>query len=310
MGAPATDTPRLGPGTMRRGIADLSGKTAVITGGANGIGRELAAQLAAHGVHLALVDIDGEGLKRANTELQNRVRVSIHEVDVADRNAMQALAPRVAGIHDAVDLLVNSAGIAHEGAFPQTTLEAWDRVLGVNLWGVIHSCHFFMPYLAKAPRAHIVNLSSLFGYVGMPGQSAYCTSKYAVRGFSECLWEELRPTSVGLTVVHPGSVATDIMRAADGDDRELLDYLAAWYDENGYPPAKAAKRIIRAVRRGTPRLLIAREAYLADLVKRAAPVRGNRALSDFVIRFLGLEHMREKRSSQWEDTMVRDDPEG
>ena len=293
---------------MSPGIPDLTGMTAVVTGGANGIGRELATQFHGQGVHLALVDVDAEGLERARSELHGPVRVSLHQVDVADREAMRSLPPEVVGIHGLPAILVNSAGIAHEGAFPQTTLAAWDRILGVNLWGVIHACHFFMPYLAKAPRAHIVNLSSLFGYLGMPGQTAYCTSKYAVRGLSESLWEELRPTSIGLTVVHPGSVATDIMRAADGDDRELLNYLADWYDEHGYAPERAAKRIIRAVRRGTPRLLIAREAYVADLVKRAAPVRGNKALSDFVIRFLGLEHMRDRRRSQWEETMVRGDP--
>ena len=293
---------------MSLGVPDLREKTVVITGGANGIGRQMALQLSSKGTHLALVDIDTGGLEALEKELPGPGRVSLHKADVSDRGRMRLLAPEIAARHETLDVLVNGAGIAYEAAFSQTTLDAWDRVLGVNLWGAIHGCHFFMPYLAKAPRAHIVNMSSLFGYLGMPGQTAYCASKYAVRGFSEALWEELRGTTIGLTVVHPGSVATDIMRVADGDDEELLAYLADWYDENAYPPAKAAERIITAIERGKDRLLIAREAYLADLVKRLAPVRGNKALSDLIIRVLGLEHMRARRKAQWEETVVRGDP--
>ena len=125
---------------------------------------------------------------------------------------MQELAGEVVAAHGAVHVLINNAGIGHEAAFPQTSLDDWERIVDVNLWGVIYGCHFFMPHLAKVDRAHIVNVSSLFGIVAMPGQSAYCATKFAVRGLSESLWEELRATSVGLTVVHPAAVATDIMK--------------------------------------------------------------------------------------------------
>jgi short-subunit dehydrogenase len=121
---------------------------------------------------------------------------------------------------------------------------------------------------------------------------------------SEALWEELRATTVGLTLVQPGSIATNIMQRSEGDDPELMAYLAGWYEKNAMAPQKAAKRIIDAVQRGQQRLRITPEAYLADYVKRLLPVAGNRIFSDLTIRVLGLEHMRERRIAQWQATMV------
>jgi short-subunit dehydrogenase len=220
---------------------------------------------------------------------------------------MRELAPEVAAAHGAVHLLINNAGIGYEAPFSQTSLEAWERVVAVNLWSVIYGCHFFMPYLARVERAHIVNLSSLFGVIGMAGQSAYCTTKFAVRGLSESLWEELRATSIGLTVVHPGSVATNIMDSAEGDDLELLERVSCWFERNAIPPQKAAGQIITAVRRGHARLLITKEAIFADFVKRLLPVTGNKIMGDAVIREIGLEDIREKRRIQWQKTMLEDD---
>jgi NAD(P)-dependent dehydrogenase (short-subunit alcohol dehydrogenase family) len=294
---------------MSHGIPDIDGRTAVITGAASGIGRQVALQLSALGANLALVDVDEAGLAKLSAELRTDRRVSQHLADVSNRERMATLAPEVAAEHDQLHILLNNAGIGYEAAFPQTPLDAFDRVLGINLWGVIHGCHFFMPYLAKADWAHIVNMSSLFGFVGMPGQTAYCASKYAVRGFSEALWEELRTTRVGLTVVHPGGVATNVMKASDGDDPELLAHLAGWYEANAYPPAKAAGHIITAIQKGRRRLLITPEAYLADVVTRLMPVWGNKAVGDVFIRVLKLEHMREVRKTQWERTMVDGKPD-
>jgi len=292
---------------MRPGLRQLDGRVAVITGAGAGIGRALARGLHAKGCHLALVDLDGQAAQAVATELAEagaERRITVHPADVADRERMRALASEVAEAHGSLHLLINNAGIGYEAAFPQTSLETWDKVLGVNLWGVIHGCHFFLPHLAKAEQAHIVNMSSLFGYVGMAGQTVYCASKYAVRGLSEALWEELRGTSVGLTVVHPGSIATDIMKTSDGDDPQLMERLAAWYEDNAMPPHKAAARIIRGVETGKRRLLVTAEAYLADQLRRLFPVAGNKVMNDLVIRGLGLEDMREKRAEQWQRTMV------
>ena len=292
---------------MGKGIRQLNGKVAVITGAASGIGRALAFVLRKKGCDLALVDLDANGLDALGCDLRAAYptgNLSLHALNVADKGHMKALADEVAETHESVHLLINNAGVAYEGPFPQTGLDTWERIMGVNLWGVIYGCHYFMPHLAKVDRAHIVNLSSLFGIVGMAGQTTYCTTKFAVRGFSEALWEELRATEIGLTVVHPGSVATNIMKTADGDDPQLMRRLSDWYEQNAISPDRAAAQIVAAVEKGKPRLLIARETVFADYVKRLFPVTGNKVIGDIVIRVLGLEDMREKRKLRWQQTMV------
>ena len=296
---------------MSKGLRELDKKVAVITGAASGIGRCLAIGLWAKGCHLALVDLDQEGLTRLESELRASNEdgtISVHVANVADKWRMKVLAEEVVEAHTHVHLLINNAGVGYEAAFPQTSLETWEHVMGVNLWGVIYGCHFFMPHLAKVDRAHIVNLSSLFGTVGMAGQTAYCATKYAVRGLSESLWEELRATSIGLTVVHPGSIATNIIKTSGCDDPQLMERVAAWYEKNAMPPEKAARRIIAAIEKGKPRLMVTPEAYFADYVKRLLPVAGNKAICDLAIRVLDLEYMREKRRIQWTETMVDGGP--
>jgi len=294
--------------TGRKGIRDLKGNVAVITGAASGIGRALTLGLWEKGCHVALVDLDQDGLARLQLSLnasgRNQVATT-HAANVGDKRRMQELAGEVVAAHGAVHVLINNAGIGHEAAFPQTSLDDWERIVDVNLWGVIYGCHFFMPHLAKVDRAHIVNVSSLFGIIAMPGQSAYTATKFAVRGLSESLWEELRATSVGLTVVHPAAVATDIMKRAKGDDPELLQRVSRWYERHAISPERAAARIIRAIEKGTPRLLITREAWLGDLMKRLMPVAGNKLFSDLVIRVIGVEDMRAKRIAQWRETMMK-----
>lgn len=298
---------------MRKGLRALGGKVAVITGAASGIGRALTLGLWAKGCSVALLDLSADGLvdlEGSLTPTGECQRVSTHVVDVGDKDGMEATAREVAQAHGAIHLLINNAGIAYEASFPQTRLEDWERMISVNLWGVIYGCHFFMPYLAKAERAHIVNLSSLFGILGMAGQTAYCTTKFAVRGLSEALWEELRPTTIGLTVVHPGGVATEIIRSAKGDDPELLERLGDFYERRAMSPQKAAAKIIRAVEKGKPRLLITPEATFGDLIKRLWPVAGNKFMGAAVIRAIGEEGMRRKRLEQWRETMVEGDPRG
>ena len=291
----------------RKGIPDLTGKVAVVTGAANGIGRALAIDLRRKGCRLALVDIDGEGLARLHQDLAPPGRgdaVSTHIADVSDRQRMRELTDEVVSAHGAVHVLVNNAGVAYEGAFAHTPLDDWDYVIGVNLWGVIHGCHFFMRHLAKADRAHIVNVSSLLGIAAIGGQSAYAATKFAVRGLSEALWEELRPTTVGLTVVHPGAVATGILRRARGEDPELLQRLDRWYERHAIRADRVSAQIIRAIEKGTPRLLIGPETRFADGVKRLMPVWGNTLVTDIAIRTFDVEDVRARRIARWRATMV------
>lgn len=297
----------LGP---QKGIRILGGKVAVVTGASSGIGRALAFALWRKGCHLALVDNDQQGLARLRDELVQSTaqRLTTHVADVADRMRMKELAPEVAEAHGPVHVLINNAGVGYEAAFQQTSLDDWDDIVGVNFWGVVHGCHFFMPYLAKVERAHIVNISSLFGIVAMPGQSAYSATKFAVRGLSESLWEELRATSIGITVVHPGAVATNIMRRAKGDDPELMKRIVGWYERHAIPPERVAAGIVRAIEKGTPRMLVAPETGLGDFLRRLMPVLGNKIFVDAAIRVLGVEDMRAKRIKQWRETMVDGGP--
>lgn len=298
---------------MSKGIRQLDGKVAVITGAASGIGRALAFALYNKNCNLALVDMDASGLdavERALRMVSPRGHLSLHVVNVANKGRMRTLADEVADVHGHIHLLVNNAGAAYEAPFPQTSLDAWERIMGVNLWGVIYGCHYFIPHLARVDRAHIVNLSSLLGMVGIPSQTLYCTSKFAVRGFSEALLEELRATEIGLTIAYPGSVATNIMKMAEGDDAQLLKRLSDWYERNAMSPDRVAARIVAAVEKGKRRVLISRETVFADGLKRLLPVAGNRIISDMVIRVLGLEDVRQKRNLRWRQTMVEGNHDG
>jgi NAD(P)-dependent dehydrogenase (short-subunit alcohol dehydrogenase family) len=258
----------------------LRDRVAVVTGAASGIGRALALALARKGAHLALVDVDDGGL----VESADRVgamgrRVSTHVVDVASRIAMAALPEAVLAAHGHVHVLVNNAGVALDGTFEELPLDDIAWLLGVNLWGVIHGCHAFLPHLRREEEAHIVNVSSVFGIVGMPENSAYCASKFAVRGLSESLWVELARSGIGLTCVHPGGVKTGIARRARlRDERRRAVMVAEFERVARMTPEYAADRIVTAIGRGSARLRLGAETYLMDWAKRVAPVGTQRAL--------------------------------
>lgn len=270
----------------------LTDKTCVVTGAAGGIGRALALELGRRGARLALVDLDPDALDAVAAELS--VPVSVHAVSVADRAAMLALPAQVLAHHPSVDVLINNAGITVYGSFQEHTLDDWDRVLNVNLMGVVHGVHAFLPHLLQRPQAHIVNLSSIFGVVGVPNQSAYCASKFGVRGLSEALWEELAHTNVGLTVVHPGGVRTGIMANSKAADPEEKAHMVHVF-KKVMRAETAATEIVDAVLAGQPRLLVTREARVFDWLKRMAPVAGNRRAVAMIIQGMGLEKFAAKR---------------
>jgi len=258
----------------------LSDRVAVVTGAASGIGRAVGLALARKGAHLALVDVDDAGL----TESASRVRatgrrVSTHVVDVASRAAMTTLPEAVLAVHEHVHVLVNNAGVALDGTFEELPLDDIAWLLGVNLWGVIHGCSVFLPHLRREEEAHIVNVSSVFGIIGMPENSAYCASKFAVRGLSESLSVELAGSGVGVTCVHPGGVRTSIARRARLQDERRRAVMVAEFERVArMTPEHAADRIVTAIERGTARLRLGPETYLLDWAKRVAPVGTQRAL--------------------------------
>ena len=248
-------------------MKSLQDKVVVITGAGSGIGQALAVEAAKQGALLALSDVNEVGL--AETAEKARVAgsadVQTARLDVADRAAFQAYAASVVDHFGRVNLVVNNAGVALAGDFTELEYKDIDWIVGINFWGVVHGSKEFLPHLIASGDGHLVNISSLFGLVSMPGQSAYNATKYAVRGMTEAIREEMlaNKTGVGVTVVHPGGIKTAIARNArvsakedQAKTAELFDkYLARTTAES------AAKQILKAVKKDKARLLIGLDAH-------------------------------------------------
>lgn len=261
-------------------IRSFRDRVAVITGGGSGIGQALALRLASAGCHLALVDIHGEGMRETRERIgRTDILLSEHIADVSDAHAMEQLAASVMERHGRVNLLFNNAGITVARRFEAHSLGDWERIIGINLWGVIHGCHYFLPHLkAQAGDAHIVNLSSMVAFMGPPEQSSYAATKSAIKGLSESLWAELHGQGIGVTVVHPGAIRTNIMNEAlrDAEDRDAFARTQAMVDRFAMPVDRAAARILRAVRRDRMRVLVGADAAAFDGMKRTWPEWANR----------------------------------
>ena len=254
----------------RMDTTNLHGKTAVVTGAGSGIGRETALLCAKRGATIAICDLNEEGL--AETEQRARAlgrEVIARRVDVADREQMRAFAEAV----PSVDLLVNNAGVGVSGEFLETPLDQWDWIVSINLLGVVHGCHFFIP---KIPNGgHVANVSSMAGYVPSPGLAAYSATKFAVRGLSEALRAELHERGVGVTAICPGFIDTPITRSTRAfgrsDDPELRERLVRFYQRRGYGPDKVADRILKAVQRERIVAPVAPEAWIGFGLTRFVP---------------------------------------
>lgn len=254
----------------------IKGCVAVLTGAGSGIGRALALALARGGCQLALVDINAAQLAQtAEQARQLGVRVSEHPADVADRAAIAGLPEQVVAEHGQVDLLINNAGVALGGTFEQVTVENFDWLMAINFDAVVCMTRAFLPLLKQRPAARIVNLSSLFGLITPAGQTAYCASKFAVRGFSHALRLELVGSPVGVTVVHPGGIATAIAssaRAPEGIcEKELAVRLKRTEKLLRMPPEKAADIILRGIGRDKARVIVGNDALVLSWLERLLP---------------------------------------
>lgn len=256
----------------------FAGKTCLITGAASGIGRALALELAGRRCALALVDRDAPGLTAVTAAARDRGAADLESyvVDLADGGDRRDLAQRVLARHGGIDLLVNNAGVALNGEFLEVSGADFDWLLEINLHAVIRVTRAFLPQLLDRPGSHVVNISSLFGLIAPPGQVAYATSKYAVRGFTEALRHELTGRQVGVTVVHPGGIRTNIAANArlsrpDMPAEERARLRARADAALTMPPEEAARLIVMAVRDRRPRLVITRLAKVADLLARVTP---------------------------------------
>lgn len=267
------------------------GKVCVITGAGSGIGSALALNLARRGAKLALSDIDNEGLAETVRRVEELgTEVKSDRVDVAEREAVLQYADEVKGHFGVVHQVYNNAGVAHHGNVDKTAFKDFDRVMDVDFWGVLNATKAFLPHLIESGAGHVVNLSSLFGLIAVPGQSAYNSAKFAVRGFTESLRQEMIAdrAPVLVTCVHPGGIKTAVARNAsyaegiDGQNASAMfdKYLAS------HSPEMAAQTIVDGVRKGRGRVLIGWEANLLDLFVRAVPSAYQRISATVERRFL------------------------
>jgi NAD(P)-dependent dehydrogenase (short-subunit alcohol dehydrogenase family) len=264
-------------------------RTAVVTGAASGIGRAIAISLARRGCHLALADInEAQIAQTAEMAASQGVRISRHRLDVSNREEVASFPAAVIAEHRGADILVNNAGVALGGTFEQVSEADFDWLIGINFLGLVRMTRAFMPLLRASDDARIVNLSSVFGLISPPGQTAYSASKFAVRGFSNSLRHELVGSKIGVTVVHPGGVATAIATSARGPKgasaKEVAMRRAAAEKMLRLPPEKAGEIIVQGIERRKARVLVGTDAKIMAIVERLAPVSYWKMLSRLIMR--------------------------
>jgi short-subunit dehydrogenase len=262
-------------------MQSFTDKVAAITGAGSGIGRQLAYHLVAAGAEVALSDVDASGLDETAArcrELGAR-RVTQARVDVADREAVHAWADEVASTHGRVNLIINNAGVALACTLEGVGYDDFEWIMNINFWGVVHGTKAFLPHLRASGDGHVVNISSIFGIIAVPGNGTYNATKFAVRGFTEALRQELEITGapVSATCVHPGGIKTNIARAArfhasavafTGDEAKSKAEFEKLFLTK---PDVAARTILDAVRRNRRRVLVGPDATVIDLLQRLLP---------------------------------------
>ena len=280
------------PPTGRRGtrMKSFENKVAAITGAGSGIGRALAVELGRQGCHLALADVNAAALEETRQLLASSgVRVSTAVVDVADREQVQAWADKAASEHGRVNLIFNNAGVAHAGTVEGSDYSEYEWIMNINFWGVVNGTKAFLPHLKASGNGHVVNVSSVFGLFAQPGMSAYNATKYAVRGFTESLRQELdmEDSGVSASCVHPGGIKTNIAKTARMNESmakvtgQAADKARQQFNDQllRTTPEKAAQVILRGVQRDSRRILIGADAHAIDVMLRLAPVLYQRVVT-------------------------------
>lgn len=253
-------------------MTHFTGKVAVVTGAGSGIGRALAVELARRGARLAISDVDLDGLAETHSLVAAEgAEVRSDPLDVSQRELVLAYADTVAEHFGAVNLVFNNAGIAFTGSVEQMSFKDMDRVMDVDFWGVVNGTKAFLPHLIASGDGHVVNISSIFGLFSVPTQSAYNAAKFAVRGFTESLRQEMLNSkhAVKVTCVHPGGIKTNIARNSEQVEGLDHDHLASSFDKLARTsPAAAANVILKGVEKGRPRVLIGADAWVLDKLVR------------------------------------------
>ena len=258
-------------------VTNLTGKTVLVTGAASGIGKETALAFARRGANLAICDLNEAGLGETAQQVRSLGReVVAQRVDVASRASMQEFAATVHARVPAVDILMNNAGVGLGAGFLDTSLDDWEWIVGINLKGVIHGCHCFIPpMVARGRGGHVINVASAAAFIATEALSAYSTTKYAVFGLSEALRDELTRHRIGVTAVCPGIINTPItatspLRGAN-DTPEMRRRMIEIYQRRNYGPERVARNILKAVQRNRAVAPISPEAWAIYYLKRLAP---------------------------------------
>ena len=258
-----------------------SGHVAVITGAGGGVGSELARQLAGKGCALALADVSEEALSKTLTSLPAAAgKVTQHVVNVTDKKAMEKFSKDVQREHGGINILINNAGITLQKNFSTHSMADWERIVGINWWGVVYGCHYFDEALSAAEDAHVVNMSSMSSFIGLPAQSSYCATKAGVQMLSECLWAEWKPKGIGVTSVHPGAIRTDMILATvdESDDVDQARKNFELAHKTGVDADFAARKIIQAIEKDKKRIKIGRDAKIIHFLARFMPWLGDFAM--------------------------------
>ena len=263
-------------------MKDLNNKVAAVTGAGSGIGRALSVNLAQQGCHLALSDVNEKGLQEtADLISQYGVKVTTQKLNVADKDAFYAWADQVVADHGCVNLIFNNAGVSLSETIETMSYENFEWLMNINFWGVVHGTKAFLPLLKASGDGHVVNVSSVFGIIAVPSQGAYNAAKFAVKGFTECLREELalEGSQVQVTCIHPGGIKTNIVRNSRIGEVGLAgartkDKATKMFDKAARTsPPVAAQTILNGVRKNKPRVLIGPDARVIDTLQRLLPTR-------------------------------------
>ncbi|MCS5595077.1 MAG: SDR family oxidoreductase [Porticoccaceae bacterium] len=283
-------------------MKSFANKVAVITGAGSGMGRYLAILLAKAGANVAICEINETTLAETHTMMADYgVNVSVHVLDVADKAAVEALPAEIIEQHGQVDLVFNNAGVTVDSPFEDMSEADWDWVMNINLQGVINSTRAFLPHLQKRPEAALINTSSIFGMITVPSQSVYHTTKFAVRGFTECLAKELKDSNVQIHCVHPGHIGTNIVTNARMNERKDVanamqqmmgkfigigstqEEKADFFRNNGMHPSRASNIILKGVLKNRIRIFVGADAKLMDLSQRLFPMNYDRVFPLFTV---------------------------
>lgn len=266
---------------------NVKGKVIVVTGAGSGMGRELTIQLVQKGAKIAMADIHEKGLEET-AEIAGKTKVSMHTLSIADRASVEKFPLEVIETHGQVDGIINNAGIIQPFVNVEDLgYDIIERVMNVNFYGTLYMCKSFLPHLLKRPEAHIANVSSMGGFIPFPGQTFYSASKAAVKILTEGLYSELKETNVGVTVIHPGAINTNIMVNSNIKTSSEVDASQTEVSNKTLAASKAASIMIEAIEKNKYRVMVGKDARMLDYLYRFNP---QMAVNMIIKKMRGMKH--------------------